>query len=149
MLGTWRAQLLRHSRKVLLQLPLKAIPNLDPIMSADVLPSNHIAIQLRSGMSNTQTATILLIETEGNAVQSYAIAANNPLYISYNNGNQDYATFFSSAPSGTIIYSRIGNVGEKITGSFDAIVTLGSITPVTGATDTRRVSGTFSVTRSH
>ncbi len=122
---------------------------LDPIMTADVLPSNHISIQLRSGMSNTQTETIILLETENNTAQSYSITSNSPTYVSYNIGGQDYATYFSSTPSGTIVLDSVGNVGDKITGSFDAIVTLGSITPATGTTDTRRVSGTFSVIRSH
>ncbi len=122
---------------------------LDPNINADVLPSNHIYIQLRTGMSNTQTATILGIETEGNTAQSYSIAANNPSYISYSIGNQTYATYFSSTPSGTITLFSVGNIGDKISGSFDAIVTLGTSTPVTGTTDTRRVSGTFSVTRGH
>ncbi len=120
---------------------------LDPIMTADVLPSNHVYIELRSGMSNTQTVTILGIETENTTAQSYSIAANHPSYISYNSGGQWYATFFSSNPTGTIVLDSVGNVGEKITGSFDAIVTDGTITSAPGNVDTRRVSGTFSVKR--
>jgi hypothetical protein len=102
---------------------------------------NTTVIALQSGESYTQR-TLINITINGNTPQSYPIdlLANNPIDIFYETNNGTYATIFSN-PSGTITISSIGNVGEKITGSFDAIATHMSYT------DTIRISGTFSVTR--
>jgi hypothetical protein len=61
--------------------------------------------------------------------------------ISYDTNNQPYTSIFSNT-SGTITLSSIGNVGDKITGTFDAVVSR-----LTNTNDTLRISGLFSVTR--
>jgi hypothetical protein len=82
---------------------------------------------------------------EGNTPQSYptgvATLANSIAYNIYDTHYLSYTSLFSDT-SGTITLSSIGNPGEKITGTFDAVVTL-----LTNTFDTLCISGTFSVTR--
>jgi hypothetical protein len=125
---------------------------IDPSLDSYVTPANKLGIELRSGMSLSNAPApreAIIIGIDGNATGTYSIDATGLSYISYLINDQLYASYFSSSPSGTIVISSIGNVGEKITGSFDALVTRGSLTPSAGNADTRTISGTFSVTRTH
>lgn len=61
--------------------------------------------------------------------------------ISCDTNDQPYTSIFSNT-SGTITLSGVGNVGDKITGTFDAVVSR-----LTNTNDTLRISGSFSVTR--
>ena len=90
-------------------------------------------------------AVTINIDVNGNTAQSYNTGGgdftSNISYETYNPSSQSYMSMFSST-NGTITLSSIGNVGEKINGTFDAIVA-----SVTNTSDILKISGTFSVTR--
>jgi hypothetical protein len=116
---------------------------LNPNLSAYVTAINETNIELLywDGVS-LGTTVIINMRVNGNTPGLYPTGAANPATtISYDANNQSYLSFISS-PSGTITLSSIGNVGDKIIGTFDAVVTLLSTT-----SDTLRLSGSFSVTR--
>jgi hypothetical protein len=119
--------------------------HLDPDLGSYVTTLNNTQIELHSGGSNTQGSTIINITVEGNTAQSYptgvSTPANDITYQIYDAHYLSYTSLFSNT-SGTITLSSVGNPGDKITGTFDAVVSL-----LTNTSDTLRISGTFSVTR--
>ena len=119
--------------------------NFDTDLISYVTASNNTQIELHSGESNTQGSTIINIAVAGNTPQSYPTGIATPenciTYDIYYTHYQSYTSLFSGT-SGTITLSSMGNVGEKITGTFDAVVSL-----LTNTSDTLRISGTFSMTR--
>jgi hypothetical protein len=119
--------------------------NLDPDLTSYITASNNTQIELHSGGSNTPGSTIINISVEGNTAQLYPTGIANPansiLYEIYDTHYNSYTSLFSST-SGTITLSTVGNVGGKITGTFDAVVSL-----LTNTADTLTISGTFNVTR--
>ena len=86
----------------------------------------------------------IFIEVNGKTPKLYNSGGgdytSNIFYETYN-PSQAYASMFSSTNS-TITLWSIGDVGEKIIGTFDAIVTC-----FTSTSDPLEISGTFSVTR--
>lgn len=117
---------------------------LNPSLIAYTTASNETNIELLywDGVS-LGTTVIINMRVNGNTPGLYPTGGYvNPVNsIAYETNNQSYISAFSST-TGTITLSSIGNVGEKITGAFDTVVTL-----LTNTFDTLRLSGTFSVTR--
>jgi hypothetical protein len=112
--------------------------NLTPYLSSDVT-ATHIYIALVTDPHDMNSSTNVSIAAIGdNTPQSYSLGSNSPSWIACHINNQSYLNVLSS-PSGTITISSIGNMGEKITGTFDAVVT--------STSSTLNISGTFSVTR--
>ena len=102
------------------------------------------------GMVSTQTAVEMAspavqVDLCGNGVTAAPYSITTPylactgLRYSLNSG----AAIFSST-TGTITLTSVGNVGQQITGSFDAIV---SQTTPSNLANTLRIWGTFSVNR--
>jgi len=115
---------------------------LDPDLSS-FGTSSFTRIDLTSQVSATQL-TSLKIFVLGNTAQSYPTGAGHSLSaIFYETNNQSYDSVISST-SGTVTLSSIGNVGDKVTGTFDAVVSL-----LTNTYDTVRISGIFSVMRDY
>jgi hypothetical protein len=112
--------------------------HLNPDMISYVSPSNTTIIEL-ADVSTTQVDRVDIV-VFGTTPQSYPIDSSNSLLTAVYVNNV-YTSMFSS-PSGTVTLSSIGNVGEKINGTFDA-----TVTSDTNASDTLKISGTFSVTR--
>ena len=112
--------------------------DLTPYLSSNVR-ATYIEIVLIIDPHNMNSLTNVHIVAVGdNTPQSYSLGGNSRSWIAYNINNQSYVSVLSS-PSGTITISSIGNMGEKITGTFDAVVT--------STSSTLNISGTFSVTR--
>jgi hypothetical protein len=109
---------------------------LDPDLSSFVTTS-LTRIDLISQVSSTQP-TGVKITVLGATAQTYPAGQSA---IFYYTNNQSYDSLISNT-SCTVTLSSIGNVGEKITGTFDAVVSL-----LTNTYDTVRISGTFSVMR--
>ena len=119
--------------------PYNVNGNLDPNISALVL--TNTIISLCSGGTSTMCATQISIMARGNTPQSYPTGtAGTPTQITY---NYKYSSV-SSSDTGTVTLTSVGNVGEKITGSFSAVVA-----NMSNPTDTRGISGTFSVKRNN
>ncbi len=116
---------------------------LDPDMSSFATTSNTF-ISLCSGVSSITCTTLVNISIRGNTPQSYPTGTtNSPTQITYSTNNQTYSSIYSST-IGTVTLSSVGNIGEKITGTFDAVVT-----NMSNSSDTLGISGTFSVERDH
>jgi hypothetical protein len=119
--------------------------HLDPNLISYVTASSNTQIELHSGESNTQGSTIISIAVDNKTPQSYptgiATPVNTITYEYYDTHYQSYTSLFSST-SGTITLSSVGNTGEKITGTFDAVVSL-----LTNTSDTLKISGSINITR--
>ena len=116
---------------------------LNPRLNAYITASNETSIEVLywDGVS-LGTTVALTMHVYGSTPGLYPVDpgfANST--IVYLSNNQTYDNLRSST-SGTIILSSVGNVGEKITGTFDAVVTL-----LTNASDTLRITGSFSITQ--
>lgn len=120
---------------------------LDPSLNSDVTSSGNTFVALSSGITpsgtSTTCATLVNISIKGNTPGSYPTGTlGSPAQITYrNNNNETYLSVISNV-TGTITLSSVGNVGEKVVGTFDAVVTSWP-TP----SDTFAISGTFSVKR--
>jgi len=117
-----------------------------PQFGANISATNNTRIYMISGITAPgSNAVTINIDVNGNTAQSYNTGGgdftSNISYETYNPSSQSYMSMFSST-NGTITLSSIGNVGEKINGTFDAIVA-----SVTNTSDILKISGTFSVTR--
>lgn len=132
--------------------PYNVLGYLDPILSSYVTTSANTYISLCSGitLSSTPSGSIttcanqVIISITGNTPQSYPTGTvSSPTQITYKTNNILYSSVFSST-TGTITLSSVGNVGEKITGSFDAVVT-----NIHNLSDTLWITGTFSVKRDY
>jgi hypothetical protein len=127
--------------------PYNSFGYLDPSLSSFVTPSGNTSVSLCSGVTPSGTSatcdTLISISIKGNTPQSYPTGTTGtPTQISYRTNNQTYSSV-SSSTTGTITLSSVGNnVGEKITGTFDAMVT-----NMSNSSDTLGISGTFSVKR--
>jgi hypothetical protein len=103
----------------------------------------NIELHYWDGISSGTTVA-LVMSINGNTPGSYPV---DPGYVNssvmYSSNGIPYDNLLSNT-SGTIILSTVGNVGENITGTFDAeVVSL----LATNTTDTLRISGSFSITR--
>ena len=118
---------------------------LDPDLISYLTGSTQTRIQLHSGGTYTQGATLLTMDIGGTSLQSYPLGTAGPgnsiSYSVYDTQNQPYTGYYS-ATSGTITLTGTGNVGDKITGTFDAVVS-----KWTNTADAFTISGAFSVTR--
>ena len=112
--------------------------HVNPAMISYVSPANTTIIDL-ADVSTTQVDRMTIV-VSGTAPQSYSVDSANSLITTFYENNTYSSTF--SSPSGTVTLSSIGNVGEKINGTFDA-----TVTSDTNTSDTLKISGTFSVTR--
>ena len=120
---------------------------LDPNLSSHVTTSADTWVLLSTGSTGSSIDLSINIAVRGNTPGSYptGTTASSTFisYTTYTTGIQSYNSQKSSS-TGTITLTSVGNVGEMITGSFDAIVT-----HISYPTDTRGISGTFSVKREH
>jgi hypothetical protein len=117
----------------------------NPDLSSYITASSMTNIELHywDGISSGTTVA-LVMSINGNTPGSYPV---DPGYVNssvmYSSNGIPYDNLLSNT-SGTIILSTVGNVGENITGTFDAeVVSL----LATNTTDTLRISGSFSITR--
>lgn len=114
---------------------------LDPSLSSFVTPSST-SVSLCTQSTGATCAVSMTISVRGVTPQSYPTGTSNtPTQITYRANNLTYSSIYSGT-TGTITLASIGNVGEKITGAFDTVVT-----NMTNSSDTLGISGTFSVTR--
>ncbi len=118
---------------------------LDPNMLSYVTALNETHIQFLSGQPWTSGSTGFVIVVNDNKAQAYS-TGGLPYggYIDYDffDPNNNHYTSLYSTESGTITLSSVGNVGEKITGTFDI-----PVSNPTNTSDTLRLSGNFRVTR--
>jgi hypothetical protein len=126
--------------------PYNSFGYLDPGLYSDVSASGNTYVALCSNVTpsgnDATCATIVNISIKGNAPGSYPTGTTgSPAQISYQTNHKLYLSVYSGT-TGTITLSSVGNVGEKITGTFDALVT-----NLTNTNDTLGISGTFSVKR--
>jgi hypothetical protein len=118
-------------------------PDLYFYVTASISPRTGIELHTTQGdMFLVMSITGNVASVGSNTPQSYPTGFTTPgntiTYSGYDTNHIEYSSLFSST-SGTITISSIGNAGDKIAGTFDAVVT--------DTTNTLRVSGTFSVTR--
>ena len=121
----------------------------DPSFSADCYPTPRTLITMCSGEAGGASGCTKLINVSafGTTPGSYTVnvggtaETGSPTYVSYSLNNS--AQFYSST-SGTVTLTSVGNVGEPVTGSFEAVLALYG-----APTTTLAVSGTFSVIRDH
>lgn len=121
---------------------INEIGEYDPSFGGAAEPGAGTLITLCSGVTITGYCSVMInIRTSDTTPGGYTIvgATNTNSYIMYMASGQYYD---SIASKGTITLTSVGNVGQPITGTFDAVLGLRSIgTPTIG------VSGTFSVIR--
>ena len=114
-------------------------PNLNAYITAS--SENNIELHYWDGVS-LGTTVVIVMHVNGNTPGIYPV---DPGYVNssimYSSNGKSYDNLNSST-SGTITLSNVGNVGDKITGTLDAIVSV-----VTDTSDTLRISGSFSITR--
>lgn len=119
----------------------------DPLLHSYLTASLSTRILLRSG-SRKRDLMLLSMSVYGDTPQVYTICGltsrGHVDYAISGYENEHYAASMSTDACGTITLLQVGNVGEKITGEFDVVV---SRTP--DAAETRGLSGTFSVTREY
>ena len=120
---------------------------LDPYLISFVTTSNGTSIQLYSGLTNTYGSMALGIMISANTLGSYQTGGTMSwAYVEYGFFDPSYEGYSSviSSTTGTVTLSSIGNVGEKISGSLDVVVT-----HLTNTFNTLRIAGTFNVTRDY
>lgn len=120
---------------------------LDPNLSSHVTTSSDTWVLLSTGATGSSIDLSINIAVRGNTPGSYPTGTTPSStfisYTTYTTGIQSYNSQNSNS-TGTITLTSVGNVGEMITGSFDAIVA-----HISYPTNTRGISGTFSVKREH
>ena len=118
----------------------------NPYLRAYITALNKTQIEFHywDGVSVGSTE-VLNIYVMGNTPGLYPV---DPGYINssimYSSSNGPAYDNLLSSTTGTIILSAVGNVGENITGTFDAEV-VGLL--ATNTTDTLRLTGSFRITR--
>jgi hypothetical protein len=117
---------------------------LDPNLISYVTHSNETRIELHNSMTIYPQFVSIGIIINSNTPQSYPLCNPPTNSVSYSAYHQSYISIDSN-PCGTVTISSIGNVGDKITGTFD--VSLISLTSSTNTSDTVKISGSFNVTR--
>jgi hypothetical protein len=122
--------------------PINNIGYYDPSFSGDSAPGVGTLITMCSGVSTT-CDILINIRTADATPGPYPITggSSTPTYIVYSDHGQHYYSILSS---GTVTLTSVGNVGQPITGSFQAVLELWTV-----PTSTLAISGTFSVLRDH
>ncbi len=128
--------------------PINGYGYYDPDMEADIYPdTGRTIIMLSSGVTggDTPPATLINIVTSGHTAGVYPIDGTSGMqgiytYIMYKGGSEYHDSVISS---GTVTIDSIGNVGEPVIGSFNAVVLC------TSPTHTHAISGTFNMKRAH
>ena len=118
---------------------------LDPNLLSYMTASNDTHIQLQSGLPWASGSSGIWIAFFDNKAQAYS-TGGFPYdgfldYDFYDTNNNHYTSLYSTE-SGTITLSSIGNVGDKISGTFNV-----PVTNPTNTSETLKLSGSFSVTR--
>jgi hypothetical protein len=115
---------------------------LDPdLYSAVDTTTPQTAIYLCSGYTGTMCTGYIGITATGSTQQTYPTGPGISTEVLYVSNDQYYSSFWATN-AGSVTLTSIGNVGEKVTGSFNAEIAL-----VSNPSDTKRISGSFSVTR--
>lgn len=110
----------------------------DPSFSADVYPAPRTLVTMCSGVSAGTCAKLVNVSAGGATPGSYTIDCSST-YVTYT-----YDSFPYFCKSGTVTLASVGAVGEPITGSFNAVLSLSGYQSIT-----IDLSGTFSVIRDH
>ncbi len=124
--------------------PLNNLGYYDPSFSGDSAAGVGTLITMCSGVTGAGPCDVLInVRTSDMIPGGYTIAGgtNTTTYFMYMTQGQYYDSIVSR---GTITLASVGNVGEPITGTFQAVLGLR-----TNPSTTIGVSGTFSVTRDH
>ena len=115
----------------------------DPYMEANIAASTgRTWITLSSGVVGGATPPDIVINivTDDHLAKGYPITGDGgpgiTTYISYTDNGVRYGSIISS---GTVTIESIGNVGDPVKGTFNAVVDSGA--------DTLTISGTFNVKR--
>ena len=118
--------------------PINTFGYYDPSFNADLFSMTSTQITMCSGVTDTTCGISINITTAGTTPGPYPITGTRILY-------SDHGAYYDSiASSVTVTLTSVGNVGEPITGSFQAVLGLR-----TDLTTTQSIYGTFSVIRDH
>ncbi len=110
----------------------------DPVFSAG-FNSGRTIIQMGSAAAG------VFISADGTSVNSYPISQTGSPTVKYTvYSSSTPTTTVYSAMSGTVTLTSVGNIGQPVTGSFEAY-----LIDISKPTSTLDISGTFSATRQY
>jgi hypothetical protein len=125
--------------------PINNFGYYDPSFSGDIAAGAGMLITMCSGVTGAGPCNVLInVNTSGWTPGGYLVTGGTSTTSTYLLYMEQGQYFDGIASKGTVTLTSVGNVGEPIEGSFQAILALR-----TNSSTTIEVSGVFSVVRDH